>query len=148
VQISLHGHTIYVCVCVCVHVCMRATDSESSRAIAQAVSRRLPIAAARLPPHITSCGICGGQSGIGKDFPRVLRFPLPILIPPTAPHSSIIRGQYSRPISGRRTKWTQFHPTPKRERKRENVYVCVCVCVCVQIIRSTHLVSVRRVNII
>jgi hypothetical protein len=59
--------------------------------------------------------ICGGQSGTGVGFLRVLRFPLPILIPPTAPHSlsSIIRGWYSRPISGRRTKWTQSHPTPR-----------------------------------
>jgi hypothetical protein len=32
-----------------------------------------------------SCGICGGQSGTGAGFLRVLRFPLPILIPPTAP---------------------------------------------------------------
>jgi hypothetical protein len=35
-----------------------------------------------------SCGICGGQSGTGADVLRVLRFPLPILIPPSAPHSS------------------------------------------------------------
>jgi hypothetical protein len=32
----------------------------------------------------------------------------------TVPHSSpIIRGLYSRPISGQRTKWTQSHPTPR-----------------------------------
>jgi hypothetical protein len=38
----------------------------------------------------------------------LLRFPLPILIPPTAPHSSssINRGWYNRPNSGRRTNWT------------------------------------------
>jgi hypothetical protein len=63
-------------------------------AIAQAVSRRFPIAAARIRAHVRSCGICGGQSGTGADFLLVLRFLLPILIPPTAPHSSssIIRG--------------------------------------------------------
>jgi hypothetical protein len=59
-------------------------------------------------------GICGGQSGAGVGFLQVLRFPLPSLIPPTAPHSlSIIRGWYNRPISVRSTKWTQSHPTPR-----------------------------------
>jgi hypothetical protein len=32
--------------------------------------------------------ICGGQSGTRAGVLRVLRFPLPILIPLTAPHSS------------------------------------------------------------
>jgi hypothetical protein len=43
---------------------------------------------------VRPCGIRGGQSGAGAGFLRVLRFPLPILIPSTAPHSSspIIRG--------------------------------------------------------
>jgi hypothetical protein len=52
------------------------------------VSLRLPTAAARVQAQARSCGICGGQSGIGAGFLRVLQFPLPILIPPTAPHSS------------------------------------------------------------
>jgi hypothetical protein len=45
----------------------------------------------------------------------LLRFPLPIIISPTGPHSSssIIRGWYNRPINGRRTKWTQCDPTPR-----------------------------------
>jgi hypothetical protein len=84
------------------------------RAIAQAVCRRLPSAVVRVRAQVRSRGICGGQSGTGERFLRVLRFPLPILIPRTAPHSSssIIRGWYNRPTSGRRTKWTQSHPTP------------------------------------
>jgi hypothetical protein len=49
---------------------------------------RLPNAAARVRAQVRSCGICGGQSGTGGRYFRVLRFPLPILIPPTAPHSS------------------------------------------------------------
>jgi hypothetical protein len=85
------------------------------RAITQAVSRRFPNATARVRVQLRSCGICCGQSGTWEGFLRVLRFPLPILFPPTAPHSSlsITRGCYNRPISGRRTKWTHSHPTPR-----------------------------------
>jgi hypothetical protein len=72
------------------------------RAIAQAVSRWLPTAAALLRAQVSSCETCGGQSGTGAGFLPVLWFPLPILIPRTAPHSysSIIRGWYNRPIVG------------------------------------------------
>jgi hypothetical protein len=51
-------------------------------AIAQAVSSWLPTAAARVQTRIWSSGICGGQSGGGVGFLRVLRFPLSIFIPP------------------------------------------------------------------
>jgi hypothetical protein len=69
------------------------------RAIAQAVSCWLPTAAAQVRARVWSCGICGGQSGAGAGFLRVLLFPLPILIPPIAPQSpsSIIWGLYNRP---------------------------------------------------
>jgi hypothetical protein len=53
-------------------------------ATAEAVSRWLPTAAAR----VRSCGICGRRSDTGAGFLRVLRFPLPIRIPPIAPHIS------------------------------------------------------------
>jgi hypothetical protein len=86
----------------------------TSRAIAQAVSRRLPTTAAWVQAQVRSCEICGGQSGTGAGFLRPLRFPLPILIPLIAPHSSPInRGWCKRPVSGRRTKWTQSHRTTK-----------------------------------
>jgi hypothetical protein len=69
------------------------------RAIAQAVSRWLPTAVAQIRAWVWSCGICGGQSGTGAGFVWVLRFPLPIFIPPIAPQSSssIIWGLYNRP---------------------------------------------------
>jgi hypothetical protein len=73
------------------------------RAIAQAVNRRLPNAEARVRDQVKSCEICGGQSDTGAGSLRMLRFPLPVLIPPTAPlssSSSIVRGRYNRPISG------------------------------------------------
>jgi hypothetical protein len=70
-------------------------------AIAQAVSRRLPTSAARVRVHVKSYGICGGQSGAGAGFIWVFRFPLPIFIPPTAPHSSfIVRLWYNRTVGG------------------------------------------------
>jgi hypothetical protein len=96
-----------------VHVAFTAADG---RAVAQAVSRRLPNAAARIQAQARSCESCGGQIGTAIGFPRVLRFPLP-RIPPTAPHSSssssIIWGWFSRPISGRRAKRTQSHCNPR-----------------------------------
>jgi hypothetical protein len=46
-----------------------------------------------------------------QHSPRVLRFPLPILIPPNnAPYSSVDHGWYNTPSNGRRTKWTQVSP--------------------------------------
>jgi hypothetical protein len=69
-------------------------------AIAQAVSRWLPAAAARVQTRVYSCRICGGESNVGAGFLRVLRFPLPIFIPPISLQSSspIIRGWYNRPV--------------------------------------------------
>jgi hypothetical protein len=69
-------------------------------AVAQAVSRRLHIAAIRVWARVRSCGICGRVSDSGAGFLRVLRFLLP-MIPSTDPHQSssiIIRGWYNRPV--------------------------------------------------
>jgi hypothetical protein len=55
------------------------------RAVAQAVIRWLPTAAAWVRVRAV-CGVCGGESGTGASFLRVLRFPLPV-IPPISPSS-------------------------------------------------------------
>jgi hypothetical protein len=52
-------------------------------AVAQAVRRWLPTAAARVRVR-AACRVCGGQNGTWAGFLRVLRFPLPI-IPPISP---------------------------------------------------------------
>jgi hypothetical protein len=56
----------------------------------QAVSIGLPTATARVRVHVRSCGISNRKSGAGADFLQILRFPLQIFIPPTAPYSLII----------------------------------------------------------
>jgi hypothetical protein len=57
-----------------------------------AVSCLLLTSEARDLSQVKSCGICGGQSVTGDGFLRVLRFPLPILIPPTTSYPCIVRG--------------------------------------------------------
>jgi hypothetical protein len=51
---------------------------------------QLPTTVAQVRSQVRSCGICGGESGTGVGFLQVLQFPLPILIPPVAPHSLIV----------------------------------------------------------
>jgi hypothetical protein len=55
---------------------------QKARVTEKAVSRRLPAAAARVRSWVGSYGIYGGQNDTGASFLRVLRFLLPILIPP------------------------------------------------------------------
>jgi hypothetical protein len=57
------------------------------RAIAQAVIHWLPAAAARVRSRVWSSGFCDGQNGSGAGVLRVLRFLLPIFIPPNSPSS-------------------------------------------------------------
>jgi hypothetical protein len=56
------------------------------RAVAQAIGRWLPTAAARVRVR-TAYGACCGQSGSGASFRRVLRFPLLIIITAISPSS-------------------------------------------------------------
>jgi hypothetical protein len=60
------------------------------RTIAQAVTRRLPTAAARVQAHVRSCGICSLQSGTGAGVLRVFSFSLLIRIPQITLQSSSI----------------------------------------------------------
>jgi hypothetical protein len=72
------------------------------RAIAQAVSRWLPTAAVRGSTPGRHVGFCGGQSGVGAGFLRVLRFLLPnsfhqLLKKIITINQSIIGDMYTRP---------------------------------------------------
>jgi hypothetical protein len=67
---------------------MTLYHERGGRAIAHAVSCRLPIAAARIHSQVRACGICGGQSCTGIGYLQVLRFSLPILIQSNFPYSS------------------------------------------------------------
>jgi hypothetical protein len=66
----------------------KPSKKKAGRAVAHAVSRRLPTAVARVRAPNRLCGICGGQRGTGTGFVQVLRFPQSN-IPPIAPHSSL-----------------------------------------------------------
>jgi hypothetical protein len=61
-------------------------------AIAQEISRLFPTAAALVRTLVRLYGICGGQSGIEAGVLRVRRFSLSVIIPLTAPHSSLSAG--------------------------------------------------------
>jgi hypothetical protein len=91
------------------------------RASAQAVSRRLPTAAARVLSQVRSCGIFGVQSDTGVGYFPELWFPLPILISANSSYASINRRWYNMPISGRRTTWALSHPHEKNYSERSKV---------------------------
>jgi hypothetical protein len=79
--------------CIAIHNQLHGSDLDllpklslwAGRAVAQALSRWLPTAAARVRFR-AACGVYGAQSGTGAGFPQVLQFPLPI-IPPISPSS-------------------------------------------------------------
>jgi hypothetical protein len=85
------------------------------RGVAQTDSRRLSNAAARVHARVGYSEICCGKGATGLGFFRVLWFLLPMLTPPTAPHSvsSMVWGSYSRPNNGRITEWAQANLTPR-----------------------------------
>jgi hypothetical protein len=97
------------------------------RAIAQAVSHRILTAAARFRAQVRTCEICDGQSGAEAGFSGVLRFPLPILIPPTAPHSS--SGTISQTVFGVRSGLSLNPPQETRKKKTKTIlFAVISVC--------------------
>jgi hypothetical protein len=86
-SVYITGDRISASVLSVTEYCTVCQSKTVGRAIAQAVSRWLPTAAARVRARFWSSGICGGQSGAGAGFLRILRFLLPIFIPPNSPSS-------------------------------------------------------------
>jgi hypothetical protein len=78
------------------------------RAIARAVSCLLPTLAAWVRAQLRSCGICSGLSSTGQVFAEYFDFPCQFSF------HRLLRPHPHRPASGRRTKWTQSHPTPQK----------------------------------
>jgi hypothetical protein len=87
-------------------------------AIAQAISRRLPTAAARVRSQVTSVGFVVDKVALGQVFSEhfgfLCKFSFHRLL---QNHCHIVWGWYNRPNSGRPTKWTQSHPTSKKTEK-------------------------------
>jgi hypothetical protein len=62
-------------------------------------------------------GFVVNEVALGKVFSEYFGFPLEI-ITATSPHSSsIIRGWYNRQNTSQRTRWTQFHSSPRNTSK-------------------------------
>jgi hypothetical protein len=74
---------------------------------------RLPASASGFDSSPVYAGFVLDIVTLGKVFHEYFRFLLPILISPNVPYPSIVRQRHNRPISDRRTKWTQLHPTTR-----------------------------------
>jgi hypothetical protein len=82
------------------------------------LSRQIPTAASRVRSQFRSCGICGGRSGTGTGFLRVLRFSLPIHIPLIAPTKILsLAGTIGQLVAD---VLNGFRPTPTHKLKKKN----------------------------
>jgi hypothetical protein len=61
-------------------------------------------------------GFMVDKLALEQDFSRVIRFPLPILIPLADQHIICHQGLAEGRNSGRHAKWTQCHPLPKKKK--------------------------------
>jgi hypothetical protein len=99
------------------------TSMNWSRAIAEAVSRRIPTAAARVRAQVGSCGICGGQSGTRAGFLRELRFrrhnshSINCSTITSINHPGLVQ----LASSGRRTKWNQESPHSQKLKEKKKL---------------------------
>jgi hypothetical protein len=93
------------------------------RAITQAFSRWFPTAEACVRARVRSCGFVVDKVALGQVFLRVLWFPLPIFIKPTAPQSpsSIIWGWYNRPVVAVVASRLSLTPLRRKIKKKTSV---------------------------
>jgi hypothetical protein len=81
--------------------------------------------------QVRSYEICGGQSGTGAGFLRVLRFPLPILIPSTAPHSSSsVVGTIRQLVATYQVDSVWPHPKKQKKKSDEHELWSFLLCNC------------------
>jgi hypothetical protein len=81
-----------------------------SRAVAQAVSHRLPIVAPRFELRSGNVGFVLDKVTLGQVFSEYFGFPCQSSFHEILHHNH--RGWHNRPIGGRRAEWTQLDSAP------------------------------------
>jgi hypothetical protein len=108
-RFNIHLYQTYICT--------------GGRAIAQAVSRRLPTAAALFEPRSDRVAFVVNKVALEQVFSEYFGLSCQFLFHRVLhTRACTVRGWYNRPVSGRRTKWTQSHLTKKKNYR--NNYIC------------------------